>query len=137
MDEIGILPNFHGYAVHDNWKPYYDYSCKHVLCNAHHLRELTYRAEQYEQKWCKKMEELLLLILSEVEKSKEAGAKQLAPKKLECFTKEFNSILEEGLKEIPELQEQPNVTKKRGKKKQHPTQNLWDRMFKQQKELLT
>lgn len=49
MDEIGILPRFQGVLVHDHWKPYYKYQCMHSLCNAHHLRELTYAYEQEKQ----------------------------------------------------------------------------------------
>jgi len=60
MDEIGILGNFSGYLVHDHWKPYYKYEdCHHVLCNAHHKRELTYAFEQDGQNWAKEMEALL------------------------------------------------------------------------------
>jgi hypothetical protein len=43
MDEIGILPQFAGVAVHDAWAPYDTYtSMIHSLCNAHALRELIY-----------------------------------------------------------------------------------------------
>jgi len=40
MDEAGILPGYQGVAVHDFWKSYLDYDCRHALCNAHLLREL-------------------------------------------------------------------------------------------------
>ena len=40
MDRMGVLPFFTGILCHDHWKPYFQYTCKHVLCNAHHLREL-------------------------------------------------------------------------------------------------
>ena len=46
MDKAGILPEFSGKAIHDYWFPYFKYNCLHGLCNAHHLRELTYMFEE-------------------------------------------------------------------------------------------
>ena len=60
MDEADILPQFKGTAIHDHWFPYFSYNeAKHGLCNAHHLRELTFIHEQGED-WGKKMKELLI-----------------------------------------------------------------------------
>ena len=43
MKDMGILPRFSGRAIHDHWKPYYTFeNCTHGLCNAHHIRELTF-----------------------------------------------------------------------------------------------
>ncbi|MGB5974557.1 MAG: IS66 family transposase [Nodosilinea sp.] len=42
INEMGILPAFSSHAVHGGWKSYQSYDCEHVLCNAHHLRELPY-----------------------------------------------------------------------------------------------
>ena len=61
MDAIGILPYVQGVLVHDHWKPYYRYAdCRHALCNAHHLRELTAAWENDHQKWAKALHDLLL-----------------------------------------------------------------------------
>ncbi|MBL8235755.1 MAG: transposase, partial [Bryobacterales bacterium] len=49
FDALGILPGFLGTLIHDGWKPYRDLLCKHGLCNAHHLRELTYLFEELQQ----------------------------------------------------------------------------------------
>lgn len=134
MDDIAILPNFRGRAIHDHWKPYFNYTCDHGLCNAHHLRELTYHEEQYSQIWCKKMKVFLLDIKDEVDKYKAVGYMELEPVKLHYFEQEFDQILGEGLCEIPQLAWEG--IKKRGRKKQHPTKNLWDRLSEYKKEVL-
>ncbi len=59
MDDINILPGFHGILCHDHWKPYYRYAFTHALCNAHHLRELTRAYEQDHQQWTNDMEQCL------------------------------------------------------------------------------
>ena len=136
MDAIGILPMFKGLAVHDHWKPYFHYDCEHSLCNAHHLRELVYHEEQYEQPWCKKMRECLVAIKSEVDTLKEAGHAQMGLKRIQHYEQEYARILNNGLKEIPKLPTVLNAIKKRGKTKQHPTKNLWDRLSNFKKETL-
>lgn len=63
IDSIDILPKFHGTTVHDGYSSYSQYTeCNHALCNVHHLRELTFIEEQYEQPWAAKMKALLLEI---------------------------------------------------------------------------
>jgi transposase len=43
MNAAGVLPRFHGTAVHDAWAPYDTYTdATHALCNSHALRELIY-----------------------------------------------------------------------------------------------
>ncbi|MGH7490996.1 MAG: IS66 family transposase, partial [bacterium] len=69
MEEIGILPQFQGTAVHDFWKPYQRYSCNHSFCNGHLLRELRFVYEQHRQAWAKEMSALLLSTKAKVERN--------------------------------------------------------------------
>jgi transposase len=134
MDLIGILPSYQGVAVHDHWKPYFNYECKHSLCNAHHLRELIYHEEQYSQIWCKDMREHLLNIHKVIEECKASGQHALCPEQLESFELKYSQILNAGIKELPEIAPNPNA--KRGRKKNHPTKNLWGRLSDYKSETL-
>lgn len=61
MNAFDILPQFRGTAIHDHWAPYFSFAqIEHGLCNAHHLRELTYIYEQEKEVWAFKMKNLLL-----------------------------------------------------------------------------
>jgi transposase len=60
-DAMGILPNFTGVSMHDGWTTSRtSTTCRHALCNIHHLREVTFLEEQYEQAWATQMKTLLL-----------------------------------------------------------------------------
>ena len=50
-------------VVHDGLWSYWHYEqCDHALCNAHHLRELTFVEEQLKQPWAGQLKTLLLEI---------------------------------------------------------------------------
>jgi len=59
FDALALLGQFKGVLVHDGWLPYKALACQHALCNAHHLRELTYLLEEQDQAWAGDMIELL------------------------------------------------------------------------------
>jgi len=67
FDAFGILPAFTGTLIHDGWKPYRDLGCTHGLCNAHHLRELTYVFEEMGQTWAQCLIDLLVEACHEVD----------------------------------------------------------------------
>ena len=60
MNRPGLLGRFQGKLIHDFLSSYYRLLCRHFLCGAHLLRELTYLHEQLDQPWAKDMIELLL-----------------------------------------------------------------------------
>lgn len=132
MNEMDILPQFDGKAIHDGWSSYADYSCEHFLCNAHHLRELKFIWEQYEQSWAIQMSLLLCTIKRQVDEAKENGQKCLPLDVLNAFEARYQAILEQGFIANPIMAPPPEARKKkRGRTKQSPPRNLLDRLKSQ------
>ena len=134
-DAIGILPDFAGVASHDGWKSYQSYPCQHALCNAHHLRELTFVAEQLGQEWANDFKALLRDLKAEVEAAKALGQSALAPTRLVAYETAYQQLIETGLLANPPP---PGgwVKGKRGKVKQTKAKNLLDRLDQQREAVL-
>jgi transposase len=134
MISLGILENYTGCAVHDHWKSYFAFSCDHSLCNAHHLRELTYLAEQEQQGWAASMIELLL----EAKETCEATSGNCLAEdsaELASIRVRYDALIAKGLAQNlppPQRLEQ----KKRGRRKQSKAKNLLDRLRDFQAETL-
>ena len=134
MDAIGLLPALVGTSVHDGWSAYWTYSCAHALCNAHHLRELTYLEEQEGQMWAGQMRTLLQQMYVAVEQAKAVRATQLAPTEVARFEAEFAALVEQGLAAQPPPP--PAVPGQRGRRKQSKAKNLLDRFVAQRAAVL-
>jgi transposase len=103
IDEIDILPEYKGICVHDGLASYKNYKCRHALCNAHHLRELAYVAEELKQKWAEKFINLLLDMKREVEISKNNKLSEIDEEKLTKYTIKYSTLIRSGYKEAEKL----------------------------------
>jgi transposase len=134
MKAAGILPAFKGRAVHDHWQSYFTFKeCQHALCNAHHLRELQFVVDQYEQPWAQEMMQLLLHIKAEVDAALPEQM-SLSPERLAHFEQRYNELIAQGLAANPPPPDPP--PKKRGRKKQSPPKNLLDRLQQRKRQVL-
>lgn len=134
MAQAGVLPAFQGRAVHDGWASYFTYPCAHALCNAHHLRELTFLSEGHGQAWAVEIKDLLIEMKQAVETAKEAGKSALTKPSLRSLLKRYNLLLKKGEAANPLLPLDP--VPRRGRKKQTPARNLLDRLRRYQQETL-
>ncbi len=138
IDEMGVIPEFQGILVHDHWKPYFNYGCKHSICNAHILRELEAALERdgNEQSWIGKIKNLLIKIYQETTKL----GSILPAKEAEKYWREYEDVLKEAQKECPEPPPHPppppGKKKKRGRVARSKTRNLLERLMEYKVETL-
>jgi len=134
MKAIGILSEFEGRAVHDHWKSYFTFdNCQHALCNAHHLRELQFVVDQYEQPWAQEMAQLLVNIKDEVAAAL-PDQTSLPAERIAHIEQHYGELIAQGLEANPPPPNPAPKTcgersrTKRGRKKQSPPKNLLDRL---------
>jgi transposase len=109
--EASILPNFHGWAIHDRLRSYFTFAeAKHGLCNAHILRDLQGVIEEGRQ-WAAAMRKFLL----ELHQSEEVLEGEAA----EEARQRYRAILSQA-----EAEEPPPKQRKRGRAKNSPGRNL-------------
>ncbi len=125
MDVIGVLPQFRGRAIHDGLISYWQYGrCTHGLCNAHHLRELTFVEEQLGQSWAKDLKGLLGEIKQAVDAAHRQGLRALPSAVQQEFAQRYDAVLEDGAQANPP----PPPTGKRGRPKRGKAGSLVDRL---------
>jgi transposase len=127
MRTLDILPEFQGWAVHDAFVSYWQFEkCRHALCNAHHLRELRFLSEHYQQDWAEKLAQLLLTM-----KHLQASSEILTEQDRQCYEQDYDRLLAQGQAANPPLP----PSGKRGRPKHSPAQNLLER-FRTYKEAI-
>lgn len=116
MLDIGVLPNSHGWAVHDGLKGYFDFeTVRHALCNAHHLRELQFAVEQYEATWAQHMQELLL------DMKRQRAKSDLSTDTRHALETRYDALLHAGFAAFPIQPRPPNAKQQVA---QHPVTNF-------------
>lgn len=120
MLDAGVLPNCHGWAVHDGLKSYFSFeTVSHALCNAHHLRELEFAAEHHGATWAEDMQQLLLKM------KKHADEQTLTKIQIIELETCYDQLLEKGFRAFP-VQARPPDHK--GRFAQHTVTNLLIRL---------
>ena len=121
---VSILKDFTNYAVHDCWATYFFFeNCRHALCNAHLLRELTALKEEGSF-WATDMHQFLLKAYHDTKKST-----QLIENPTLLIT-QYQEIL--GKADL----EEPQPIIKKGKTKNTKGRNLYNRFVKHQDKVL-
>jgi len=130
MEAMNLLPQYTGTAVHDHWTSYWDFICKHGLCNTHHLRDLTYCKEQENNEWAVCMIAMLLEMKKVVDECKENGMNSMEAVQLTTLECAYDALVEKGYEQNPFPAKE---TGKKGRVKKTKSQNLIER-FKNYKE---
>jgi transposase len=121
FEAFGLLGRIKGTLVHDGWASYRELECNHALCNAHHLRELTFVHEQCVQPWAKRMIDLLVAAHHE---TKATHGLPLTPTRIQAIRADYEAVLIEGAAANPA---QP-ANGKRGRTAQSVPFNLLRRL---------
>ncbi len=133
-DAMGILPDYTGVSVHDGFKTYQRYTtCRHALCNIHHLRELTFLEEQYQQPWAREMKALLLEMKAATEQARVEGLRALPAATRAAFVLRYQAVLAAGHAANPPPERRP---RQRGRVKQSPARNFLERLWLGQGQVL-
>ncbi|VAX35720.1 Transposase IS66 family [hydrothermal vent metagenome] len=119
--------------MYDYWKSYCRYDCKHALCNAYHLRELTFLNKEEKQVWALKLKQFLRSVKRLVDYAKKKKQEGLSFEILMKCEKHYDEILEEGfIESLRQISEKP----KRGREKQTKEYNMLRRLKNHKSEAL-
>jgi transposase len=135
LNEIEILLNFTGTAIHDNWASYWGYDCDHGLCNVHHLRELKAVEQNDAQVWANRFALFLLAVKARVKEAKLETLTCLPPDAITQIERLYTQLVDQALRaNAPPENGWP--AGKRGRAKKTKACNLAERFEKRQNEIL-
>lgn len=129
MDAMGILLTFAGVLVHDHWKSYFTYAAVHVLCNAHHLRELQGVVDRDTNLLALRLMKLLRLSWHFCKKYKAAGMSQMPGTIRLRIEKVYDQILQRALTKEAAYMEKQRQELGRKKVKNTKAYNLFKRLI--------
>ena len=130
---MGILTDYQGFVVHDFFAAYYTLSgIRHVLCNAHLLRDLINVHEIHGQAWAQDMISLLLEA-KKLQDRENAGGRKVGRKTLDRLQERYIDILAEGYQLNPEPKRRPG---QRGRTPRGKALNLLTRLDERHTEIM-
>lgn len=125
MEAMGILPDLRGTLIHDGWASYFRFDrCSHALCNAHHLRELRFLADEHGEAWAGRLASLLCEMHAEMKTARAVGGVDSWTRV--CWEHRYDLLLEQGRAKHPPSQAPPSG--KRGRVRQSKARNLLNRL---------
>ena len=125
MEDMGVLPEFKGVAVHDFWSSYKKFKkAIHAMCCQHLERELVFAEETGKQKWAGKLRKLLQGMCHAKNQLMADGRTAFTDEELQQYMKQYDRIVAEGLTTNPLPERMPG---KRGRLKKGKIRCLLER----------
>ncbi len=103
FDAIGIIQRFKGTLVRDGWSSYKWYQqCRHSLCNAHLLRDLTFIGEAYPKHnaWTSALARLLIEIKDAVALARSEKRIELVGERQNAFLQHYDRLLNDAAEAV-------------------------------------
>jgi transposase len=125
MEEMGVLPEFTGVAVHDFWSSYKKFkNMFHAMCCQHLERELVYVAEIGNQEWAGELRKLLQEMCHMKNLLADGGRTFFTGQELQQYMEQYDCIVAAGLAANPLPERKPG---KRGRLKKGKIRCLLER----------
>jgi transposase len=134
MDAMGVLPQFTGIPVHDGLSSYAGYGERHGLCNAHHLRELTFLWEEGKQRWAQLLARELRRWKRLVDRAKGQGRDHLSAATVKMIERWYEYLLRMGMRANPPPSDPQQP--RRGRKRRGKAGSLVDRLWQNRAHVL-